>query len=171
MIFTWFSRVVLKLGDESHVFDREHIMLPEVVEIEKVSGLSYMEWRVELDRFSMRAVAPLLHVLRKRAGVASDFATMTFDVGDLEVLALRDDGTEMTGAEMIADIERRAAGAQAAAADPTPGAGDRAPDPGPIPATAPTSPASPNGTASAPGNGRSSRGSSSAGSRPTPTGA
>lgn len=170
MIFSWFSRVVLKLGDESHIFDRERIMLNEVMEIEKLTGLSYMEWRIELERFSMKGIAPLLHILRKRDGQASDFATMQFNVAALDVLALRDDDTEMTGAEMLADIERRKAEAEAEA-NPTPGADAASPAVPPMPDTTGTSHASPNGTGSGPGSSTGSPGETSSSSKPTPTGA
>lgn len=172
MIFSWFSRVAVKVGDsETHIFDQERIMLPEVMEIEKISGLSYMEWKIELNRFSMSAVAPLLHILRKRAGMPSEFATMQLNVADVDVRAVRDDGTEMTPGEMLADIERRKAAAEAEP-DPTSSAGD-APASAPpplIPDTSGTSLSSPNGTASGRGNGRSSRGGTSARSKLTPTG-
>lgn len=169
MIFSWFSRVAVKVGeDESHIFDQARIMLTEVTEIEKISGLSYMEWKIELNRFSMGAVAPLLHILRKRAGIASDFATMQLNVAEIDVLGLKDDDTEMTPAEMLADIERRKAEAEAAA-NPTPGeVAAGTPAVPPIPATNGTSPASPNGTASARGSGKSSPGATSAPSSATP---
>lgn len=172
MIFSWFTRVVVKVGeDEKHIFDQNRIMLTEVTEIEKVSGLSYMEWKLELNRFAMSAVAPLIHVLRKRANMPSDFATMQLNVADLDVLGLKEDGTEMTPAEMLADIERRKTEAEAAA-NPTPAAGVAAESavPPPSPAMNGTSRSSPNGTASSPGTGTSSRGKTSAGSKLTPTG-
>lgn len=169
MIFSLFSRVMVKVGqDEAHLYDADRLMYTEVAEIEKVTGLSYMEWRVELDRFKMTAVAALLHVLRKRDGQQSDFVTMQFNVAEFDVVPLKADDTEMTPAEWKADLARRQAEA-AAAANPTPGANDRAPLPAAEILTTGTSPVSPNGTASARGNGTSSHGATSRSSKRTPT--
>lgn len=167
MIFSLFSRVVVKVGeDERHIFDRARLMYSEVAEIEKITGQSYLEWRLDLERFSITAVAALLHVLRKRAGMANDFATMQFNVSDVDVVPLNEDDTEMVREEWLADLERRR---KAAEPDPTPAvAAENARQQSP--ATNGTSPSSPASTASARGNGKSSRGSSSAASKLTPTG-
>lgn len=119
MIFNLYPRVRVKLADESYDFDRSSLMFTEVVEIENATGLSFAEWQSELGRHSIRAVGGLLHVLRKREGVASDFETMNFSAFDLECVPLHDDGTEFTVAEVAADIERRAKEAR----DPTGGDG------------------------------------------------
>ena len=172
MIFSLFTRVNVKLGEETYLFNSERIMFSEVQEIEKLTGLSYMEWRVELNRFTSTACAALLHILRKRAGVASEFATMQFNMADFDVRPVKDDGEEMTPAEMAAELERRRAEAESAP-DPTRSAGEEipavAPEPSPA-ATNGTSPSSPGSTASGRGNGKGSAGRSSAGSRLTPTG-
>ena len=68
----------MKLGDERYVFDRSSLMFREVQEIEKATSLSYAEWEQQLGRYSITAVAALVHVLRRRAGVPSDFATLDF---------------------------------------------------------------------------------------------
>src|SRR5258708_6834499 len=107
MIFNLYSRVKLRLGDEEHVFDRSRLMYSEVVEIQRVTEMSYAEWERELGRFSITAVAALLHVLRKRAEMPSDFATMQFNVADLAVTPLHDDGTEFTPGEVTADVLNR----------------------------------------------------------------
>ncbi len=167
MIFSLFSRVVVKVGEgERHIFDRARLMYSEVAEIEKVSGLSYGEWEMELGRYSMKAVAPLLHVLRKRGGKPSDYATLEFNVADLDVVPLRDDDTEMTPQDVAEELARRV---KAAEPDPTPAVAAESARP-PIPATNGTSRSSPSTTASGRGNGKSSAGRSSAGSELTPTG-
>ena len=107
MIFNLYSRVKLRLGDEEHVFDRSRLMYSEVVEIQRVTEMSYAEWERELGRFSITAVGALLHVLRKRADLPSDFATMQFNVADLAVTPLHDDGTEFTAGEVTADVLKR----------------------------------------------------------------
>lgn len=122
MIFGLYPRVVLKLGDESYIFDRSSLMFTEVVEIEDATGLAFDEWRWQLERGSLRAKAALLHILRKRAGVTSDYQTLEFSAYDLDVAPLHDDGTEFTAAEVAQDIARRAREAQ----DPT-AAGDTSP--------------------------------------------
>ncbi len=167
MIFSLFSRVVVKVGeDEQHVFDRDRLMYTEVAEIEKITGQSYLEWRLELERFSITAVAALLHILRKREGMPNDFATMQFNVSSVDVTPLKEDGTEMTREEWLADLEARR---KAAEPDPTPAVAAESARP-PIPATNTSSPSSPSTTASARGNGKSSHGASSAGSKLMPTG-
>lgn len=152
MIFNHFQRVVVKLGEERYEFDQSSLMFTEVVALEDATGLSFGEWRVELGRFSIRAVAGLLHILRKRAGVPSDFETLNFATGDLDVIPLREDGTEMTTmAEMLEDINRRAQEAE----NPTAAAGSAATGDG-QPATTSTSLSSLPGTESAPSNGTGS---------------
>jgi hypothetical protein len=37
----FFPRLVVKLGDERHIFDRAELMYTEVQEIEKVTGSSF----------------------------------------------------------------------------------------------------------------------------------
>jgi hypothetical protein len=107
VIFSLYSRVKVKLGDEEHIFDASRLMYSEVAEIEKVTGLSFGEWQQELGRFSITAVGALLHVLRKRADMPSDFATMQFNAADLVVTPLHEDGTEFTAAEVSADVLKR----------------------------------------------------------------
>ena len=165
MIFAAYPRVAVKLGDERYEFDRASLMFAEVVEIETVSGLSYGEWVTGLSRYSIRSVAALLHVLRRRAGIASNFAQINFAVDDLDVVPLHEDGTEFTAAEVSEDITKRLE-----APDPT--SGTDAPvvsDPPPTPVTSDTSLTSPASTTSAPGNGNGSRGGTSRSSRRTPT--
>jgi hypothetical protein len=169
VIFSLFSRVAVKLGDETHIFDRARLMYSEVAEIEKVTGLSYGEWERELARYSITAVAALLHILRKRDGKASDFASMQFNAADLDVVPLKDDDTEMTPADIAADLARRQAEAELAA-NPTPGADEVPPAVPPVPDTTATSLSSPSITTSARGNGTSSHGATSSSSALTPTG-
>jgi hypothetical protein len=161
MIFTLFPRFMVKLGnDEKYVFDRARIMYTEVVEIEKVTGLPYIDWDQQLGKFSITAVAALIHVLRKRAGVPSDFASMQFNVKDLDVMPVHDDGTEYTMDEVTTELRKRAEDGEAAlAALPTQGADEASP--GSLPTSAPSTPASsPSSSTYAPGNGTGS---------PTPT--
>ena len=157
MIFNLYSHVRVKLGDEAYDFDRSSLMFTEVVDIENATGLAFGEWQAELGRYSIRAVAGLLHVLRKRAGVPSDFETMDFEVGQLDVIPLHDDGTEFTAQEVADDIARRLKEAQnpgpPVAAVPAAGGEDLAPG-----TTALTSPGSLSGTESVPGNGSTSPG-------------
>ena len=169
MIFNLYSRVVIKLGDERHVFDRQRLMYTEVAEIEKVTGLSYGEWERELARYSITAIAALVHVLRKREGQQGDFATMQFNAAQLDVVPVRDDGTELTPAEITADLAKRMADA---AAGPGPTRGDAAAVAAEAPvleATTVISPSSLNGSTSARGNGNGSRGGTSSPARRTST--
>lgn len=168
MIFNLYPRVVVRLGEERHIFDRSTLMFTEVAEIEKITGLSFAEWQQQLGRYSITAVAALLHILRKRADVESDFETMQFAAADLDVIPLHDDGTDFTADEVAADLEKRMQEAQnpvpTIAADPAASEGD----PGPA-TTASTSPASRNGSASARGSGSTSRGGTSRSSGRAPT--
>jgi hypothetical protein len=142
-------------------------MFTEVVEIEKASGLSFGEWQTELSRYSLMAVGALLHMLRKRAGVPSDFETMQFPVDGFDVVPLHDDGSEFTAQEVADDITARLAAV--ASPVPTTAAGSAA-DANLVPGTmTSTSPTSPNGSGSGRGNGSGSRGGSSRSSRRTPT--
>lgn len=170
MIFALYPRVVVKLGDERYEFDRSSLMFSEVVEIENASGYSYGEWQSELGRYSIRAVAALVHVLRRRAGVPSDFASMNFAADDLEVVPLAADGHEMTAAEVAADVTKRTQDAREAANPPT--ATDAPADVAgaPTPAgTNGTSPSSPGTITSGRGSGNGSRGGTSRSSKRTPT--
>lgn len=168
MILDLYKVVAVKAGDERYVFDRDQLMFREVVEIEKATGLSYGEWTQELSRYSIMALGGLLHMLRKRAGVPSDFETMNFRTADFDVVPLHEDGSEFTLEEMTADVAKRMEEAQnpvpttAAAA----AASEGSPEPG---TTASTSPASPSDSGSARGSGKSSRGTSSGSLKPTPT--
>lgn len=170
MIFSLYDRFRIRLdGGEEHVFDRGRLMYTEVAEIEKVTGLSYGEWERELGRHSITAIAALVHVLRRREGQASDFAAMQFNAAALEIAPLRDDGTEMSAADITADLARRMAEA-AAGPGPTRGhsaaAGAQAPAPEAMTVTSPSSPAA---TTSARGSGNGSHGPTSSSSRRTLT--
>jgi len=166
LIFNLYPRVVIRAGDESYEFDRSTLMYQEVVQIEEASGLSFGEWQTELGRYSLKAVGALIHILRIRAGVPSDFAKMDFPVDGFDVIPLHDDGSEYTREELTpeklaADIAKQM--------EPVPtGAAAPAANPPPV-TTASTSPTSPNGSGSGPGNGTASRGRSSKGSKRQPT--
>lgn len=168
MIFQFYSVVAVKLGDERYVFDRDQLMFQEVVTIEKATGLSFAEWQQELGRLSIMALGGLLHMLRLRAGVTSDFETMNFRTTELDVVPLHEDGSEFTVEEMAADVAKRME--EAANPVPTIAAGAAASGDGQEPGTTKsTSRTSPNGSASARGSGKSSRGGSSRSSKPAPT--
>lgn len=168
MIFNLYERVAVKIGDERHVFDRKRLMFTEVAEIEKVTGLSYAEWERQMGRFSITAVAALVHVLRKREGKPSDFGSMQFNATDLAVVPLHDDGSEFTVDEVAADLAKRMAKA-ADEPDPTIAAAVAAvaaeqaaasqPD------TATSSPSSPSSTRSGRGSGTASSGATSSSSK------
>jgi hypothetical protein len=166
MIFAFYPKVAVKLGDERYEFDRSSLMFSEVVAIETASGYSYGEWEQDLRRYSIRAVAVLVHVLRKRAGVPSDFDTLDFAADDLDVVPLHPDGTEFTAQEVADDIGKRLEEAK----DPTGAAGNatsgQTPDTGSTPSTSLTLPAS---TGSSPGSGNGSPGATSKGSKRTRT--
>jgi len=169
VIFNLYGRVKVRLGDEEHIYDATRLMLTEVTEIEKCTGLSYGEWQRELSRFSITAVAALLHVLRKRADMPSDYATLQFNVAQLEVVPLHADGTEFTAEEVTADVLKRVDAAKGNGAVPTSATGGTvAPENGQQ-ATTITNPSSPPVTASAPGNGNGSPGVISRSSRRTRT--
>jgi hypothetical protein len=170
VIFTLYPRVVVKLAGESHVFDRARLMYTEVAEIERVTGLSYPEWLDQLGEYRITAVAALLHVLRKREG-PSDYGSLQFNVADLDVVPLHDDGREFTAQEVAADLKRRVEEAQKDdGAGPTRAAGAAAVAPeAPSPGTNGISLSSPRPSTSAPGNGNGSPGRTSASARRTST--
>jgi hypothetical protein len=168
VIFSFYRRLAVKLGEERYEFDRSSLMFTEVVEIENATGLAYGEWQAELGRYSIRAIAGLLHVLRQRAGVPSDFETLNFAADDLDVVPLKDDGTEMTAGEVAEDIARRIG--EARKPGPTGAAVSAASGENQQPVTTvSTSPSSPATTESAPGNGSISPGQTSIFSAATPT--
>lgn len=169
MIFNLYPRVVVKLGEERYEFDRSSLMFAEVVEIENVSGYSYGEWQSELGRYSIRAVAALVHVLRHRAGVPSDFKAMSFAAADLDVVPLAADGHEMSAAEVADDVARRAEEAREAANPPTATAAPVAADSSSPDGTNGTRLSSPGSITSGPGNGNGSPGGTSRSSKRTPT--
>lgn len=170
LIFNLYSRVKVKLGDEEeHIFDRTRLMYTEVAEVEKVTGLSYAEWERELNRYSITAIAALIHVLRKREGIPTDFATMQFNAATMDCIPVHDDGTEYTPAEITADMLKRMEAAKAGPG-PTRGAEETVAAEAPVlEATTITSPSSPVVTASARGNGNGSRGGTSPSSKRTLT--
>src|SRR5258708_29229870 len=94
-------------------------MVTQVTDIENCPELSCGEGQRELSRFSITAVAALLHVLRKRADMPSDYATLQFNVAQLEVVPLHADGTEFTAEEVTADALKRRDTAQGDGAAPT----------------------------------------------------
>jgi hypothetical protein len=170
VIFNLYSRVKLKLGDEEHVFDHGRLMYSEVAEIEKVTGLSYGEWERELGRFSIAAVAALLHVLRKRDEMPSDFGTLQFNVADLNVVPLHEDGSEFTAAEVTADVLKRVDEAKDNGGGPTSAtAAAVAPESGPPTTKTSTPGSSPSGSGSGRSNGTSSRGRISPAAKATST--
>lgn len=169
MIFNLYPRVLVKLGDERYEFDRASLMFSEVVELENVTGYSYGEWQSELGRYSIRAVAGLLHILRRRAGVPSDFGSMNFAAADLDVVPLHDDGREYTAGEVAADITKRAAEAREAANPTSATAGTVAVASGQTPGTNGTSRSSPASITSGRGSGNGSPGGTSRSSKRTPT--
>jgi hypothetical protein len=171
LIFNLYPRVVVKLGDESHVFDRSRLMFTEVAEIEKVTGLAWADWLEQLSEYRITAVAALLHILRRRDGQPSDFGSIEFNVADLDVVPLHDDDREFTPEEVADDLKRRVEEAQREKTSGPPTSATAAPV---APAAAPegttlTSLSSPNGSASARGNGTGSRGRTSARARRTST--
>jgi len=169
VIFSLWPRVIIRLGDgEQHVFDRSRLMFTEVAEIEKVTGLSYGEWERELGRYSITAIGALVHVLRKRDDMPSDFATMQFNAGQLEVLPVHDDGTEYTVEEAAAELTRRIEQAREGPG-PTPAAAAAAAPGSSGPATTITSPPSPPSSISARGNGNGSPGKTSSSVKRTST--
>jgi hypothetical protein len=110
MIFAFFPRVAVKFGPgERHIFDRATLMFSEVQEIEKVTSLSYAEWEDGLRRYSITAVAALLHILRKRDGQPSDFATMQFAAADLDCVPVHADDREYTREEIAAEVAQQLA--------------------------------------------------------------
>jgi len=167
MIFNLYSRVLVKVGDEErHIFDATRLMYTEVAEIEKCTGATYGEWRRQLGDYSITAIAALLHVLRKRAGMPSDFATLQFNAAALDVVPLHEDDTEFTAAEVEADLKKRMADASGEA-DPTLAAAAAvAPENGSLPVTTISSLSSPSGSESGPGNSPNSNGGTSASSSP-----
>jgi hypothetical protein len=171
VIFGLYSRVKLKLGDEEHIFDQSRLMLTEVTEIEKVTELSHDEWKWQLGRGSVTAVAALLHILRKRAEIPSDFKTMQFNVAQLEIVPLHEDDSEFTPEEVTADLQRRMdeAKAQQNGAVPTSATAASAVAPEDPKGTTITSPSSPPAITSVHGNGSSSPGVTSRSSRRTRT--
>ncbi len=172
MIFNLWPRVAIKLGDERYVFDRTGLMFREVQEIEKATGLSYAEWEQQLSRYSITAIAALLHVLRRRAGVPSDFKTLDFAAADLDVVPLHDDDTEYTPEQAAAELTKRLAGAaDGNGADPTRAADAPAAPSGETASTPPrpTSLSSPPVTASNPGTGNGLPGRTGSSSKRTPT--
>jgi hypothetical protein len=168
LIFNLYSRVLVKVGDEErHIFDATRLMYTEVAEIEKCTGVSYGEWRRQLGDYSITAIAALLHVLRKRAGVPSDFATLQFNAAALDVVPLHEDDSEFTAAEVEADLKKRMADAAGEAEDPTLAAAAAvAPENGSLPVTTISSLSSPSGSESGPGNSASSNGGTSSSSSP-----
>lgn len=161
MIFSWYSRVVVEIAAdepggvaEEHIFDHDRLMLTEVQEIERCTGLSYLEWEQELRKYQMTAVAALVHILRRRADMPSDWATMQFNVRKLNVWPVHADDTRFTSQEIDEDLARRVREA-ASEPDPTQSAADAAAAESPE-TTSSTSPSSANGSTSVPGNGTSS---------------
>ena len=170
MIFSQFTRVVVKLGDERHVYDRKTFTFTDAQRVEEATGLAYPEWEWQLFRSSVTAVAALLHVLRLRDGVPSDFKTLAFNMSDLDYVPLHDDDSEYSAEEVGEEIARRVKEARAGAG-PTPAAGaPEAPSgEGHSQPPRPTSPSSPAATASGRGSGTGSRTPTGSSSRPTRT--
>jgi hypothetical protein len=163
LIFNLYSRVLVKIGDdEQYIFDATRLMFTEVAEIEKCTGQSYGEWRRQLGDYSITAVAALLHVLRKRENVASDWALMQFNAATLDVIPLHEDDREFTPAEVEEDLKKRIAGPDPDPTSPAAGAGSDVPTES---ATNITSLSLPKGSGSGRGNGRSSSGKTSVSSR------
>lgn len=172
MIFNLWPRVAIKLGDERRVFDRARLMFTEVQEIERATGLSYAEWEQQLGRYSITAIAALIHVLRRRDGQPSDFATMQFAAADLDVVPLHDDDTEYTPEEATAELTKRLADAAGGnGAGPTRAAGGPGSPSGETGSTPRqlTSPSSQPVTASNPGTGNGSHTRTGSSSKRTPT--
>lgn len=168
MIFSLYPRVVVKVGDERWEYDRKTLMFTDMAEIERASGMSLGEWQSQLGRYSILAIAALVHALRKKAGLPSDFETMDFAIDDLDVTPLHEDGTEYTADEVAEDIGRRVKEAQDGV--PTVAAESAAGQQTPAPETTPdTSPSSPKSSASGRGSGNTSRRKSSGTSKTTST--
>ena len=118
------------------------------------------------------AIAALVHILRRRAGVPSDFAALDFAAADLDVVPLHDDDTEYTPEQATAELTKRladaaggnGAGPTRAADAPGSPSGEAASTP-----PRPTSPSSPPATASNRGNGNGSPGRTGSSSKRTPT--
>lgn len=108
MIFNLYQRVAVKVGDsERYIFDRSRLMFTEVAEIQKITDWSYGEWERQLGRYDIVAVAALVHVLRKRENVPSNWATMQFNATELDVVPIHDDGSEFTKEEIAKDLADR----------------------------------------------------------------
>jgi hypothetical protein len=162
MIFNLYQRLAIKVGDdERHIFDQKRLMFTEVAEIEKISGLSYAEWATELGRYSAAGIGPLVHILRKREGQSSDYATLQFNMAEFSAVPLKDDDSEFTPEEVAADLVKRMEKVNGDAGPILAAAAAVAPESGPGLTLAPsTKDSSPRSSTSVPGNGASS---------PTPT--
>jgi hypothetical protein len=173
MIFNLFPRVVIEIGDaEQYVYDRARLMYTEVAEIEKVTGQSYMDWSRDLGQFRITAIAGLIHVLRKRESVPSDFLSMQFNAADLDVTPIHEDGSKYTQDEMTAELRERKDKAEAELNGGPIRASAGAGAAGSHPISAPSTPASsPSTSTSGPGNGTGSAmpNSSAASSTSTPS--
>src|SRR5258706_14756978 len=153
MIFNLYGRVLVKVGeDERQIFDRERLMFTEVTELEKITGDTHLEWDRQLRLGSITAVGALLHILRKRDGQASDFATLQFNAAypHFDVVPLHEDDSEFTKEEIEADLKKRMAEQAEAVNPPTPAAAGGAPENGSWPANSTTRPSSPSGSGSGP---------------------
>lgn len=160
MIFGLYPRVAVKLGGERYIYDSATLMYAEAAEVERVTGQSYAEWAIDLAAHKITAIAALLHILRRRAGVPSDFAKTDFAAADLDVVPVHDDDRDYTREEVAADIERRMREARADAEPvPTPAANGHEAPSGVTDLTRPkrTSRRSPASSASGHGSGTGSR--------------
>jgi hypothetical protein len=97
------AKVLIHVGfgkdRETYEYNRGKLINVEFIAMERVTGMDGIELNRALDRGSVNALTALIWVLRKRQEPTLKFEQVVFNVGDLGLEMVNDDGTPLTDDE------------------------------------------------------------------------
>jgi hypothetical protein len=76
------DRVLLVIGDERHLLDPDKLLLSEVVAAEKVTGMTWPEIWVGINRGQAQAVQVVVWLMRKRSNPRLRLSEVEFSMGE-----------------------------------------------------------------------------------------
>lgn len=80
------SRLKVTVGDESWMFDAERVLNVELMDVERLTGMSADEFQNGINRGSLIAITGLVWLLKKRhVDPTIAFSSVVFNTGDLKL--------------------------------------------------------------------------------------
>ena len=99
----------LVLNGQSYNANPDELTNREGMEVERVTGRSFMEWTADLKAGSMLAYTALVYVLRRRDEPDLRFGDVEFTMGELNASMQLDDDEARASLDATEDADERAA--------------------------------------------------------------